>query len=72
MQQTAMQELIEYVEKYIEVFGMTAVMLRDKAKSLLEKEKKQVIDAYLVGKEHGESLTEYTGNGDYFNNKFNS
>ena len=39
-----MQELIEYLEKYKEVIGMTAVMIIDKAKSLLPAERKMVED----------------------------
>lgn len=44
-QLTPMQELIEYLEKYKEVIGMTAVMIIDKAKSLLPAERKMVEDA---------------------------
>lgn len=46
--QTAMQELIEYLEKYKEVIGVTAVMTIDKATKLLELERKQIEDAYII------------------------
>jgi len=47
---TAMQELIEYLEKYKEVIGMTAVMTIDKAKSLLKQEKDQIHTAFNEGR----------------------
>jgi hypothetical protein len=50
---TAMQELIEYLEKYKDVIGGTSVMIIDKSKALLQKEREQIenavnktIDAY--------------------------
>jgi len=46
---TAMQELIEYLEKYKDVIGGTSVMIIDKAKSLLQKEREQIEDAYCQG-----------------------
>lgn len=37
-QQTAMQEMLEYLEKYKSVAGITAVMPIEKCKSLLKRE----------------------------------
>ena len=43
---TAMQELIEYLEKYKDVIGGTSVMIIDKAKALLKKEREQIEKAF--------------------------
>lgn len=42
---TAMEELIEYVTKYEEVLGVTAKIVKDKATELLEKEKRIIVEA---------------------------
>lgn len=46
---TAMQELIEYLEKYKDVIGGTSVMIIDKGKALLQKEREQITLAYYEG-----------------------
>lgn len=43
---TAMQELIEYLDKYNEVFGMIGLSIRDRASILLEKEQEQIKNGY--------------------------
>ena len=42
---TAMEELIEYVTKYEEVLGVTAKIVKEKATALLEKEKRIIVEA---------------------------
>ena len=46
---TAMEELIEYVTKYEEVLGVTAKIVKDKATELLEKEKRIIVEAFMNG-----------------------
>jgi len=66
---TAMQELIEYLEKYKEVIGMTAVMTIDKAKSLLEMEKNQIILAMEQGYRDCNSMNDFNPQ-HYYNETF--
>lgn len=60
---TAMEELIEYVEKYMEVLGMPAVMIKDKATNLLPKEREQIEEAFRAGQdsmeEDGKNFDQY-------------
>lgn len=70
MAQTAMAILIEYVTKYEEVIGVTATMVKDKAQSLLPKEKQQIIDATHIAYREGVKCDmNWTGE-DYFNHTF--
>lgn len=59
---TAMQELIEWAislqDKQQQCIDW--IVIKNKAESLLEKEKEQIIDAYEEGKENGiDSITNY-------------
>ena len=48
--QTAMQELIEYIESNEIVYNKDLIL---KLKELLEKEKEQIMNANIEGTEHG-------------------
>jgi len=49
---TAMQELIEWVENNTIAIILNTDVVKQKAIELLEKEKKQIIEAYDEGKEY--------------------
>ena len=66
---TAMQELIEYLDEYNEVFGMMGLSIRDRASILLEKEKLQILSGYDCGKE--QVSTSQLCPIDYYNQTFN-
>lgn len=57
MANTALMELIEYLEKYKDVIGGTSVMIIDKCKALLPKERQDIEDAYNQGDEDGYHFT---------------
>lgn len=65
---TAMQELIEYIDSIWSNGGWEET-IKEKAKELLEKEKKHIIDAYNQGTLDGESSEINYPN--YYNETFN-
>jgi hypothetical protein len=54
---TAMEELIEYIEEWT-AKNKTTDGIWSKAKSLLSKEKQQIIDAWENGYQHGACVNE--------------
>lgn len=73
MEKTAMEELIDYVIGYMEVLGMPAMMIKDKATNLLPKEREQIEEAYRNGKYHESNGTIDEINmkaSDYFTQKY--
>lgn len=67
---TAMQELIDEL-KLIEAYPMSPVVLR-MATDLLEKEKKQIIATYRVGKAEAKMFPELNTTGEeYYNQTYN-
>ena len=76
MAQTALQELIEYIEKDYEWFlkhspdyGVVPKIL-EKAQSLLPKERQIIENAHATGVVDGDFSTGFTGS-DYFTQNFN-
>jgi len=67
---SAMQELIEYIVTTIGNPNRQSHII-DKAQSLLEKEKQQIIDAYIDGKSNEQSgtLDEINMTGKYYYNQ---
>jgi hypothetical protein len=66
---TAMQELIDEL-KLIEAYPMSPLVLR-MAEDLLEKEKKQIKDAWFNGAINGMGLFEIRNEDEYYDKKFN-
>jgi len=72
MSNTAMQELIEFINDNQKDFldaEIAIFSIRGKAKLLLEKEKQQIIDAYKAGNDS--TCMEHEDIEAYFNNYYN-
>jgi hypothetical protein len=65
---TAMQELIDDIGKYIKVDWPMNKSIRNSINKGLEKEKEQIIDAYVMG---SISLTSRTEAEEYYNQTYN-
>lgn len=65
---TAMQELIDFLEPELKMGDFLQLPAYEKAKQLLEKEKKQIINAHDDGIQNPYSYSKVT----YYNETFNS
>jgi hypothetical protein len=46
---TAMQEMLEFVHDEVQLFGSARQILINKIKEMIEKEKEQIMDAFILG-----------------------
>jgi chorismate-pyruvate lyase len=74
-QQTAMQELIEWMEKDLENGKKTIGNILEKSNKLLEKEKEQIINAhtnaYLIGEDNISVEDANKASEQYYNQTYN-
>ena len=63
---TALQELVEYLDKYQEVTGVVGQLIKEKALSLKVKEKEDIVTAYDQSK-----VRTFIDGEHYFNSTFN-
>lgn len=65
MAKTAMQELIEYLDKYAEITGVVGSLIKEKATELKDKEVENIITAYDQSK-----VRTFANGVQYYNDNF--
>jgi hypothetical protein len=71
---TAMKEMLEFVHDEVQLFGSARQILINKIKEMIEKEKEQIINAWIDG-DNSDCLTEQDSSDfakQYYNETFNT